>query len=181
MATFNFDPVVNKLILLYVFDKMEIPLTEASVIDICTQKNDWINYMDCKDILWQLVEHKFIYRNGPDTKESRYVLSYDGRSCLSHYFQRIPSSLRENITKFAKEERMKIKRNQEYVADFFRHDDGSYTAVLQIKESAVNENILDITIKTRDRAEATAACIKWKEVAPKAYEFIVENLLTDNN
>ena len=38
---------VNKLILLFVFDKMETALSERTVLDMCTSSNDWINYMDC--------------------------------------------------------------------------------------------------------------------------------------
>ena len=47
---------VNKLKLLFLLDKMELPLTENNIIDICTSRNEWINYMDCKEILWQLKE-----------------------------------------------------------------------------------------------------------------------------
>ena len=49
------DSTVNKLKLLFLLDKMEIPLTENNIIDICTSRNNWINYMDCKEILWQLL------------------------------------------------------------------------------------------------------------------------------
>ena len=44
---FTPDETVNKLILLFVLDQMEIPLTENSIIDICTSRNDWLNYMEC--------------------------------------------------------------------------------------------------------------------------------------
>ena len=33
------DNTVNKLILLYVLDKMEIPLTENSILEICSSQN----------------------------------------------------------------------------------------------------------------------------------------------
>ena len=47
------DNTVNKLILLYVLDKMEIPLTENSILEICSSQNNWVNWMDCKDLLAQ--------------------------------------------------------------------------------------------------------------------------------
>ena len=37
------DPLVNKLILLFVFDKMEVPLSENTVLDMCCSSNTWIS------------------------------------------------------------------------------------------------------------------------------------------
>ena len=66
------DQLTNKLILLFVLDKMEIPLTEISLLDICTNRNDWLNYMDCKDIMWQLQNVDFIIKCVDAENESRY-------------------------------------------------------------------------------------------------------------
>ena len=37
------DSTINKLKLLFLLDKMEIPLTENNIIDICTSRTDKIN------------------------------------------------------------------------------------------------------------------------------------------
>ena len=52
----NLDNTQNKLLLLFVFDKMEIPLSENTLIDLCCQTNNWITYMDCKQALLQLID-----------------------------------------------------------------------------------------------------------------------------
>ena len=44
------ETFVNKLILLFVFDKMESALSERTIVDMCSTSNDWINYMDCVKI-----------------------------------------------------------------------------------------------------------------------------------
>ena len=64
--------VLDKLTMLFVIDKMEIPLTEDSILDICSVKNVWIkNYMDCKAIIHDLVDGKLLYTigNEQDGKE----------------------------------------------------------------------------------------------------------------
>ncbi len=186
------DAMVNKLILLFVLDKMEIPLTENSIIDICTSRNGWINYMDCQEALYQLLDAKFIYKtvsegtksikeNGEYTKESVYNITYDGRNCISHFFGRIPQSLREEISGFAKQNRMIFKRSQEYVSDYFKNtDDGSHTVVLRIKEPLINQPMFEIKIKAPTRNAAVNACKKWREKAPNLYEYIFENLIDGN-
>ena len=97
------DNTVNKLILLFVLDKMEIPLTEISILEICSSQNNWINYMDCKDLLYQLLNAKFIYKPNTTNNESRYNITVAGRECLSQFFTKIPASLRNSIAKFAAE------------------------------------------------------------------------------
>ena len=123
---------VNKLKLLFLLDKMELPLTENNIIDICTSRNEWINYMDCKEILWQLKEVGFIYETDFDDNEKRYGITVDGRNCLSHFFLRIPQSIREDITNFVKDNKLNVKRSQEYVSDYVKNPDGSHTVTLKI-------------------------------------------------
>ena len=88
----NLDNTQNKLLLLFVFDKMEIPLSENTLIDLCCQTNNWITYMDCKQALLQLIDASFIYRiNNNPSAEPLYTITPEGRVCLAHFFVRIPS------------------------------------------------------------------------------------------
>ncbi len=173
------DSTVNKLILLFVLDKMEIPLTENSIIDICTNKNGWLNYMDCKDILWQLIDVNFIYKTIDSEAEARYNITIDGRNCLEHFYKKIPSSLREKITDFAKENRMNFKRAQEYVGKYLKSTDGSYQCTLQIKDPLEGKNIFEIKIGMPTNKLANLTCKKWRLKAPTIYETIYE-LLSDS-
>ncbi|MBQ0017313.1 MAG: DUF4364 family protein [Clostridiales bacterium] len=174
------DTTVNKLILLFVLDKMEIPLTENSIIDICTNKNDWLNYMDCKDVMWQLIDVNFIYKTIDSDDECRYNITVEGRNCLSHFFLKIPTSLREDITNFAKNNRMNFKRAQEYVGKYVKTVDGFYLCTLQIKDPLEGKNIFEIKIQMPTNKLANSTCKKWKEKAPLVYENMYE-LLTDEN
>ena len=71
---FSQDSTVSKLTLLFILEKMEIPLTENSIIDICTSRNDWLNYMECKDVLYQLIEANFVYKSGTgNANEERLI------------------------------------------------------------------------------------------------------------
>ena len=103
------DNTTMKLILLFVLEKMEIPLTEDSIIDICTNKNDWLRYMDCKDCMWQLLDIGYIAKTNTGEFD-RYNITYDGRNCLSNFYLKIPSTTRDSITSFAKANRMEFKR-----------------------------------------------------------------------
>ncbi len=50
---------LNKLILLYALDKMEVALQESVILDMVTE-NNWLNYMDCKVALTDLIKNNMI-------------------------------------------------------------------------------------------------------------------------
>ncbi len=176
---FKADDTVNKLIILYVLEKMEIPLTENSILEICTSQNNWVNYMDCKDLLYQLLKAKFIYKPNTSNNECRYNITYTGRDCLSQFFTKIPASLRDTISAFAKENKMHFKRNQEYVGNYFKNPDGSYSVEMRILEPLTTESLFEVKLRTDTRHSAIVACKKWREVAPAIYEVVYSKVIEE--
>lgn len=173
----NYDAVTNKLIILFVMDKMEMPLTEKSIIEICSITNDWVNYMDCLDLLFQLSESKLIYKTECKEDEMRYSLTFEGRDCLSYFYKKIPVELRDAITDFSKANRLSIKQSQEYYANYTDADDGSYLVTMRIYENLISTPLFEIQIKAPTRQSAEEACKKWRQSAPNIYEYIYEKFV----
>ena len=171
--------VLNKLIMLFVLDKMEIPLTEDSILDICSVKNDWItNYMDCKAIIHDLVASKLLYKMG-DAEQGKelFNLTYEGRECLSYLYRRIPFETRESISQYLQANKLNVKSSQEYSATYSKNDDGSYNVTLKIYEPLITVPMFELKIKAPSRQSANEAIHKWKSQAPIIYESIYENLI----
>ena len=174
--------VLDKLIMLFVIDKMEIPLTEDSILDICSVKNTWIrNYMDCKAIIHNLVDSNLLYRIGnEDQGKVLFNISYEGRECLSNLYRRIPLTSREEISQYLKANRLTVKSSQEYSATYTKNDDGSYNVILQIYEPLITTPMFELRIKAPSRQSANEAIHKWKSQAPSIYEIIFNNLININ-
>lgn len=171
--------VLDKLIMLFVVDKMEIPLTEDSILDICSIKNIWIkNYMDCKVIIHDLVDANLLYTMG-DAKEDQelFALTYEGRECLSHLYRRIPLALREEISAYLQANRLNVKSSQEYSSTYSKNEDGSYNVELKIYEPLITQPMFVLNIKAPSRQAANEAIHKWKINAPSIYETIYEKLI----
>ncbi len=173
----EYDAVTNKLIIMFVMEKMEMPLTENSIIEICSVKNNWVNYMDCLDLLYQLSEAKLVYKTECKEGEMRYNLTFEGRECLSYFYTRVPSDMQTEITEFSKANRLSIKQSQEYYANYTDADDGSYLVTMRIYESLITSPLFEIQIKAPTRQAAEEACKKWRQSAPNIYEYIFENLV----
>ena len=143
------------------------------------EENNWINYMDCKDLLFQLLEAKFIYKPNTTNNESRYNITVAGRECLSQFFTKIPASMRNVISKFAVENKLHFKRNQEYIGNYYKSIDGSYTVELRILEPLTTDSIFSVSIKTDTRHNAIVACKKWRELAPNIYEQVYSKIIEE--
>ena len=174
--------VQDKLVMLFVIDKMEIPLTEDSILDICSVKNSWIkNYMDCKAIIHDLVDINLLYKIGNENDEKElFALTYEGRECLSHLYRRIPLSSREEISAYLQANRLNVKSSQEYNATYSKNEDGSYNVELKIYEPLITKPIFSLNIKAPSRQTANEAIHKWKTNAPPIYEIIYEKLINND-
>lgn len=175
---FSHDDFGTKLILLYMLEQMEIPLSEQFIMDICTTRNDWINYMECVSVFHDLLRDGFIYTPDEDSKHPRYTLTAKGRSGLSIYYEEIPEETRESISAFCKTNRMYFKRLQEYVGEFTKNSDGTYLVTLRITETASSKSMFEIKINLQTRADAVRAIEIWTTKAPSFYEFVYTNLMS---
>ena len=177
MANYNVDTTGRKLIILFLLDKMEIPLTENTIVDIVTNRNDWINYMECIETLDALISSKLIYRLDTTDKEACYALSCEGRHCVDLFFNKLDQDIRNDISEFAKINVKHIKRKQEYVSDYDKLADGSYMNTFKIREPRLGIPLFELKIKTESRATAIEASKQWIDKAPEIYEYIYSNLI----
>ncbi|MBQ2712269.1 MAG: DUF4364 family protein, partial [Clostridia bacterium] len=118
------NETTNKLIMLFVFDKMEIPLVEDTVVDICSVTNEWIPQMECRILIHDLLESDLLCSIVAPNQDMLYAITAAGRECLAHFFIRIPASLRDHVSEFVSENRMMYRRKQEYLPDYFKNADG---------------------------------------------------------
>jgi len=163
------DEMAKKLILLFIFEKMEFPLTDESINEIIMRNPTWMTYMDFREALFGLIQSKFVYQMTM-ASETSFSITQDGRGALGHFFQKIPASIREEIIEFARDNRPKFKKRQEYTWDYFKNADGTYTVVLRIRDHVVGDNLLEIKFRTDTRAGAKLAANRWRENAASTYE-----------
>ncbi len=172
------DTFLNKLILLFVFDKMEIPMSSDTIEEICWQQNDWISFMDCKTTLSNLLDAKFIYEIPPtNNTKAFYSITPKGRVCLADFYTNIPKSLRENIANYVRLNRLNYRRKQEYIADYYRNADGTYTVHLKILTLSCLQ--LDLKIQVPTRQIAKNIYTQWPQKAEDLYSSIYDILVNN--
>lgn len=164
---------LNKLIILFVFDKMETALSEKTIVDMCSTSNEWMGYMDCVNVLHKLIADNFIYPVN-EGEDALYSITVDGRETLANFYINIPKSMREEIIRFIKKNSAKYKNRQECRSDYYQNKDGTYTVYVKIL--APVQPMLELKFVVPDRKTANKIYKKWEEKAADVYSAIYENL-----
>lgn len=168
------NSTVSKLLLLYVFDKIDMPMTEDTITEICCFRNNWLSFITCKEIISELVDTNFIIATTKPNTKTLYSITADGRSCLNYFFMKIPISTREEIVAYIRKNRMDFKRKQEYIADYFQNIDGTYTVLMRIVDTTGIKFELKMIVD--NRATARTMYKNWEEKAGSVYALIFDTL-----
>ena len=168
------DQTTNKLILLYVFDQMEIPVTIETLNEMCCSQNNWLSYLSLTQAVPELVNARFLTVSLSSNIEY-YKITQEGRDCINFFFSKIPSSLRINIGDYIKKNRQSYKRKQEYFKDYYKNKDGTFTVNLKIVDPTCTR--LEMKINVANRAEAKLVFNKWNEQASEVYSAIYRILI----
>ena len=165
---------INKLIILFVFDKMESALSERTIVDMCSSSNEWMGYMDCVNVIHKLLDDNFICIVNQD-EDTLYTITPDGRETLANFYINIPKSTREEISVFVKNNSARYRNRQECKADYYQNKDGTYTVFLRILAPA--QPMLELKFVVPDRKTAQNIYKKWELKAADVYAVIYENLV----
>ncbi|MBQ9728226.1 MAG: DUF4364 family protein [Clostridia bacterium] len=166
---------VNKLIVLFVFDKMESALSERTILETCTASNDWLNYMDCVELIPRLLEDGFICLISSPDEEPLYTITSDGRESLNNFYIKIPKSLRDEISLFIRNNSGKLRSRQECKSDYYQNVDGTYTVFLKIL--APGQPMLELKFVVPDKKTAQSIYKNWENKAAELYSAIYETLV----
>ena len=166
------DSKIQKLIILFVFDKMSIPMTEETLLDICSSENEWLSYMECKQYLYELLDSNLLYRV---PKSEMFNITQDGVSCLSIFYTRIPSSLRDNITEYVNQNRMHYKKKQSYFSDYSKNADGTYTVIMRINTEF--STLMELKLVVASPQHARYIYKTWVDKASDTYTMLHDTLL----
>ena len=159
---------VNKLILLFVFDKMESPLSERTLIDMCTMSND------CMVLIHKLLSDGFICEI-PGDDDPLFTITPEGRETLANFYINIPKSSREEISRFIKNNSTKFRNKQECKADYYQNKDGTYTVYLKIL--APVQPMLELRFVVPDKKTANNIYKKWEDKASDLYSVVYDTLV----
>ncbi len=161
-----------KLIVLYMLDRVDFPLTKAQIGDFILEK-EYTNFMTLQTVIGELLDSKFVtaqsYRNRTHLK-----LTKEGHDAISFFEGDINPEIKEEIDAFFKKNSIKMRNEVSIISEYYKGTSGEYEAHLVAKDHGIN--ILDMTMSVPIEETAASICDNWNKKNQEIYQYLVKHL-----
>ena len=167
------DPLtLYKLIVLYMLNRVDFPLTKAQITDFILEK-EYTTYMNLQSVLAQLRDSNMIMERTIRNR-TQLLITEEGKTTLGFFENRISPEIKKDIETYLQEKSISLKEEASLSSEVFKGTDGEYKAHLIAREKHVT--LLDLTISVPTETIAQSICEKWERKSQDVYQFLIEQL-----
>lgn len=171
----SLDLAENKLLLLYIFNKIKLPISNIQITEIVLE-NNFMNYFTLQQYIVELTSSNLL-RHTLEHEKDRLVITNDGQKVLSLFENRISESKIEKVNNYLESSLSKIKKELTVTADYTIENKNSYLVNLIASEN--DTTLIDIKISVASNKQARELCYKWKSNSSELYNKIITILASE--
>ena len=163
---------INKLIILYMLNRVNFPMTTAQVSDFILEK-DYMNFLTLQQVSGERTEAKMI---SPKTIRNRTQLSIteEGRSTLNFFENRVSEAIKEDINNFFREKEYTLRNELSILVFYYKSTSGEFESHLVAKDRDIR--LVDITISVPTEETESAICDNWQKKNQEIYQVLGQRL-----
>ena len=162
-----------KLIVLYMLDKVDFPLSNTQISDFFLEK-EYTNYFTLQQVMHDLIDTNLI-RTESTHSNTQYSITPAGTETLVFFHDKISPAIQNDILHYFDENKMELKNENSVLSDFYKTTNNEYAVRCQLKEKGISRIDLTLTVHTKEQAEAI--CNNWKDQTAEVYAYLMELLL----
>ncbi|CCQ98564.1 conserved hypothetical protein [[Clostridium] ultunense Esp] len=163
----------NKLLLLYIIDRSEKPLTNEQITEFMLE-NNYMNYFLIQQYLSELINSSFIEYSITENKKT-YKMLDKGKATLSYFEDRIPKKIKEEIANKFSEIKEDEKKATQVLSEFFQKDDAQFIVNLKLVEN--DETLFSLYINVATAKQAEKICHTWENNTEHIYKNVLNMLV----
>lgn len=162
-----------KLIILYMLDKVNFPLTNSQISEFILDKG-YTTYFHIQEAINQLIDSELLEMSTV-RNSSRYRITPKGEETI-HYFQNeISPEIQEEIIEFFNFHAYELRNEVSTIADYYKKNADEYEVRCQVIER--QSYLIDMTLTVPTKEAATTICSRWQEKSQEIYAHIMGELL----
>lgn len=163
----------NKLLLLYILNKIKNPVSNSYITEIVLESG-LLNYFHLQQYLGELADSGLMdsIKHG---KRQMYSLSKKGKSVLDYFENRISANKKSIVDDFLSKLKDGSDKSVDVTANYSPEKNGGYTVVCRLSENRTCLIELKLNASTMERAEIM--CSNWKQNAPHLFNSIVDTII----
>lgn len=162
-----------KLIILYMLDKVDFPLTNSQISEFILDKG-YTTYFKLQQALSELKEAELV-REETTHNRTLYHLTEDGAQSIHFFHNKISKSIQKDIDTFLNEKQYDLKNETSVKSDYYRNTAGEYSVRCQVLEN--QEPLIDLTLSVPSKNEAESIVNNWQKKNQEVYAWLMSQLL----
>lgn len=163
----------NKLLLLYIIDKIDLPISNIQLTEIVLE-NNFINYFTLQEYIDELISSNLIMKVNQNDKD-RLMISSKGKEVLSLFKNRLSTEDINKLDSYINVKMNLIKKEATISADYTIENGNSY--VVSLGASEKNIPLMEIKVTVASNKQARELCTKWKANPSDLYTKIIKVLI----
>lgn len=162
-----------KLIILYVLDHVDFPLSNAQVSEFILTKG-YTDYFTFQQAASELVDAEFI-KSTQLRNSTHYTITDEGRETLAFFGKKISDGIKSDIDHYLKANKYMLRNENDVVADFYKEKTDEYIVRCEVKEK--KSTLVELQLTVTDEAMAELICDNWKKKNGEVYQYLIQTLL----
>lgn len=162
-----------KLIILYMLDKVDFPLTNSQISEFILDKG-YTSYFKLQQALSELADAELV-REETTHNRTLYHLTEDGAESIHFFHNKISKPIQEDIDNFFLEKKYELKNETSVKGDYYRNTAGEYSVRCQVLEN--QEPLIDLTLSVPTESEAESIVNNWQKKNQDIYAWLMSQLL----
>ncbi len=164
-----------KLIILYMLDKVDFPLTNAQITDFILEK-DYTNYFNVQQSISEMKEADLIISE-TIRNSSYFKITNAGRETIHFFDSDISEAIRNDIDSFLSDNKYKLREEVSILADYYEKKKNEFVATCYVREQG--SKIVEINLSVSTEQEAQTICNNWKNKSQDVYSYLIQKLMIE--
>lgn len=162
----------NKLLLLHIVDKINLPISNIQLTEIVLE-NKLINYFTLQEYIDELISSNLLNKINQSNKD-RLVISEKGKEVLSLFKNRLSKEELLKLDSYIDNKMNLIKKEATVFADYTIENSNSYVVTLNASEN--NIPLIEVKLTVASNKQARELCDKWRKNPSDLYTKIIKAL-----
>ncbi len=169
----NIESIESKLIVLYILDKLDLPLEKPQISNIVLE-NNFLNYFTLQQCLLEIENSDLVIIEGETNPLWR--ISSQGRNAVSFLSDFLTVRVKKTIDRYVQTNKLTIKKESEVKTSYKRLNEDEYIVTLKALENGME--LINLELNVVSGSQAQQICDNWKKNAEQVYGMIIGSLLT---
>ena len=167
------DPLtLYKLIVLYMLDRVNFPMTNAQISDFVLEK-EYTNFLTLQTVINELTEAGMISAQSIRNR-THLSITTEGKETLHFFENRIGDAIKADIKNYFQEKEFDLRNEISVLADYYKATSGEYETRLVAKDRGLS--LIDLTLSVPTKELAETICDNWQKKNQEIYQYVIKTL-----